>query len=132
MIEEIYSALKVVDVKSEGLKQLKDYVASVYNDSGFEYLKADIKELITETSQIQSITLGVNLDETMRPVEVGIVSINKKKFDHSNAFDNFIGFLSQLGGLLDGKSSGGFNGMSKIRSSGATGADNPLMQNLSR
>ena len=122
----------MVDVKSEGLKQLKDYVASVYNDSGFEYLKADIKELITETSQIQSITLGVNLDETMRPVEVGIVSINKKKFDHSNAFDNFIGFLSQLGGLLDGKSSGGFNGMSKIRSSGATGADNPLMQNLSR
>ena len=131
-IEEIHSALKEVDVKSEGLKQLKDYVASVYNDSGFEYLKADIKELITETSQIQSITLGVNLDETMRPVEVGIVSINKKKFDHSNAFDNFIGFLSQLGGLLDGKSSGGFNGMSKIRSSGATGADNPLMQNLSR
>ena len=131
-IEEIYSALKVVDVKSEGLKQLKDYVASVYNDSGFEYLKADIKELITETSQIQSITLGVNLDETMRPVEVGIVSINKKKFDHSNAFDNFIGFLSQLGGLLDGKSNGNFNGMSKIRSSGATGADNPLMQNLSR
>ena len=131
-IEEIYSALKEIDVRSDGLKQLKDYVASVYNDSGFEYLKADIKELITETSQIQSITLGVNLDETMRPVEVGIVSINKKRFDHSNAFDNFIGFLSQLGGLLDGKSSGGFNGMSKIRSSGATGADNPLMQNLSR
>ena len=131
-IEEIYSALKEIDVRSDGLKQLKDYVASVYNDSGFEYLKADIKELITETSQIQSITLGVNLDETMRPVEVGIVSINKKRFDHSNAFDNFIGFLSQLGGLLDGKSNGNFNGMSKIRSSGATGADNPLMQNLSR
>ncbi len=131
-IEEIYSALKEIDVRSDGLKQLKDYVASVYNDSGFEYLKADIKELITETSQIQSITLGVNLDETMRPVEVGIVSINKKKFDHSNAFDNFIGFLSQLGGLLDGKSNGNFNGMSKIHSSGATGADNPLMQNLSR
>ena len=131
-IEEIYSALKEIDVRSDGLKQLKDYVASVYNDSGFEYLKADIKELITETSQIQSITLGVNLDETMRPVEVGIVSINKKRFDHSNAFDNFIGFLSQLGGLLDGKSNGSFNGMSKIHSSGATGADNPLMQNLSR
>ncbi len=131
-IEEIYSALKEIDVRSDGLKQLKDYVASVYNDSGFEYLKADIKELITETSQIQSITLGVNLDETMRPVEVGIVSINKKRFDHSNAFANFIGFLSQLGGLLDGKSNGSFNGMSKIHSSGATGADNPLMQNLSR
>ncbi|MED9969948.1 MAG: hypothetical protein UFA98_08070 [Ruminococcus sp.] len=131
-IEEIYSALKEIDVRSDGLKQLKDYVASVYNDSGFEYLKADIKELITETSQIQSITLGVNLDETLRPVEVGIVSINKKRFDHSNAFDNFIGFLSQLGSLLDGKSNGNFNGMSKIRSSGATGADNPLMQNLSR
>lgn len=131
-IEEIHSALKEVDVKSEGLRLMKNYVASIYNDSGFEYLKADIKEMITETSQIQSITLGVNLDETMRPVEVGIVSINKKKFDHSNAFDNFIGVLSQLGGLMDGKSNGSFNGMSKIRSSGATGADNPLMQNLSR
>ena len=132
-ISDIHAALKNVDIQSEGVNKLKDYVASIYSDCGFEYLKADIKELITETSQIQSITLGINLDETMRPVEVGIVSINKKKYDHSNILDNFIGFLSQLGGLLDGKSGGeSFNGMSKLRSSGSTAADNPLMQNLSR
>ncbi len=132
-ISDIHAALKNVDIRSEGLRKLRDHVASIYNDCGFEYLKADIKELITETSQIQSITLGINLDETMRPVEVGIMSINKKKFDHSNILDNFIGFLSQLGGLLDGKSGGeSFNGMSKLRSSGATASDNPLMQNLSR
>lgn len=99
-ISDIHAALKNVDIRSEGLRKLRDHVASIYNDCGFEYLKADIKELITETSQIQSITLGINLDETMRPVEVGIMSINKKKFDHSNILDNFIGFLSQLGGLL--------------------------------
>ena len=132
-ISNIHAALDKVDIRSEGLTQLKEYVASIYHNSGFAYLKADIRELITETSQIQSITLGVNLDETMRPVEVGIVSINKKKFDHSNILDNFIGFLSQLGGLLDGKSGGeSFNGMGKLRSAGATAADNPLMQNLSR
>lgn len=131
-IEEINGLLKKSDVKSEGMKQLKDYVASIYNDSGFEYLKADIKKLITETSQIQSITLGVNLDETMRPTSVGIVSINKKRFDHSNVLDNFIGFLNNLGGWLEGRYNGDFNGMSKINSSGTTGADNPLMKNLTR
>lgn len=131
-IEEINGLLKKSDVKSEGMKQLKDYVASIYNDSGFEYLKADIKKLITETSQIQSITLGVNLDETMRPTSVGIVSINKKRFDHSNVLDNFIGFLNNLGGWLEGRYNGDFNGMSKISSSGTTGADNPLMKNLTR
>ena len=61
-ITEIHKALSGTPVQSEGMLRLKEYVSSIYNGSGFEYLSADIKALLTETSEIQSITLGVNLD----------------------------------------------------------------------
>ena len=76
-ITEIHKALSGTPVQSEGMLSLKEYVSSIYNGSGFEYLSADIKALLTETSEIQSITLGVNLDSMLRPVEVGIMSLNQ-------------------------------------------------------
>lgn len=128
-ITEIKETLQKFPVKSEGLKQLRDYVSSVYNDSGFKYLSEDIKELLTETDEIKSITLGVNLDSMFRPVEVGIMSINKERIEHSGImkkFNKFIEFLPLVGDLLDGKNVD----MTRMRSVGTSAEDDPLMKNL--
>ncbi len=128
-ITEIKETLQKFPVKSEGLKQLRDYVSSVYNDSGFKYLSEDIKELLTETDEIKSITLGVNLDSMLRPVEVGIMSINKERIEHSGImkkFNKFIEFLPLVGDLLDGKNVD----MTRMRSVGTSAEDDPLMKNL--
>ena len=114
-ITEIHFALGDTPVKSEGLRRMKDYVASIYNESGFEYLSADIKALLTETSEIRSITVGVNLDSMLRPVEVGIMSVNHKSFNHT------------IGAMLDGRS---VDSLTKIHSGGGTAEDDPLMKNL--
>ena len=126
-ITEIHFALGDTPVKSEGLRRMKDYVASIYNESGFEYLSADIKALLTETSEIRSITVGVNLDSMLRPVEVGIMSVNHKSFNHTGILDKFIGFLPQIGAMLDGRS---VDSLTKIHSGGGTAEDDPLMKNL--
>ena len=128
-IADLHRTLTENPVKSEGLRQLRDYVAAIYNESGFEYLRRDIKSLLTETSEIKSITLGVNLDSSLRPVEVGIMSINHETFNHTGILDRFIGFLPKVGEMLDGKAS---FGMSKMRTVGTSGESDPLMNGLCR
>ena len=44
-ISGINEALTNNPIKSEGLKELKEFVSSVYNESGFENLYSDIKSL---------------------------------------------------------------------------------------
>ena len=126
-ITEIHKALSGTPVQSEGMLRLKEYVSSIYNGSGFEYLSADIKALLTETSEIQSITLGVNLDSMLRPVEVGIMSVNHKRFNHTGVLDKFIKFLPQIGAMMDGRA---VDSLTKIHSGGGTAEDDPLMKNL--
>ncbi|MBQ3300287.1 MAG: IS66 family transposase zinc-finger binding domain-containing protein [Ruminococcus sp.] len=126
-ITEIHKALSGTPVQSEGMLRLKEYVSSIYNGSGFEYLSADIKALLTETSEIQNITLGVNLDSMLRPVEVGIMSVNHKRFNHTGVLDKFIKFLPQIGAMMDGRA---VDSLTKIHSGGGTAEDDPLMKNL--
>ena len=62
-ITQIKSTLETIDVKSEGLLQLKRNVQAIYNGSGFPDLKNDIEETLAKAQRLKSITLGVNLDE---------------------------------------------------------------------
>ena len=127
-ISGINQALNEFPVRSAGLNALKDYVSSVYDESGFEQLKADIRELQTETSKIRSITLGVNLDSSLCPEEVGILSINDDRFDHSGILDNFLGFCAKFSDVLNAS----FGSMTKIHKVGLSGEEDPLMKNLTR
>lgn len=133
-ITGIHNALNNNPIRSEGLKSLREYVSSVYTDSGFDQLKKDISKLTTETSRIKSITLGVNLDEMLRPTSVGLMSINKEKFDHSTILDNFLGYLSMFSNVITKPASAGsaFNGMTRVHSVGNSAGDDPLMKNLTR
>ena len=100
-ITGIQQAFRECNVKSVGLRKMEEYVSSVCESSGFEYLRSDIQNLLTETSRIRSITLGVNLDEMLCLVEVGILSINEDKFDHSGILDNFLGFCAKMTELIN-------------------------------
>ena len=128
-ISGIYQSLADHDIQSEGLKQLKEYVNSVYEESGFEYLKEDIKGLVDDVGQVKSVSVGVNLDSLMHPVEVGIVSINDTPFTRPSLLNKFLGFTATKNELTHGA---GFDGMQKIHSVGQTAGDSPLMSTLSR
>ncbi|MBR2176755.1 MAG: DNA mismatch repair protein [Clostridia bacterium] len=116
-------------IQSVGLKEMRDYVSSVYNESGFEYLNEDIKGLMKEISAIRSLSLGVNLDSRMRPVEVGIVSLNNEPFSRPGLLGKFLDFASKKNEIHNGTS---FDGMMKIHTVGKVAGDDPLMSTLSR
>ncbi len=128
-ITGIAQALSEIPVKSEGLNRMKEFVSSVCTKSGFDHLKEDIDELIKETAEIHSISLGVNLDNRLRPVEVGILSINRERFLRTGIFSKFFNFASKKNELLGGSS---FSGMTKIHTVGRSAEDSPLMNNLRR
>ncbi len=128
-IDGIHASLSEHDIHSEGLVHLRDYVTSVYNESGFQFLHDDIKNLVSEIGAIKSISLGVNLDNRMVPKEVGIVSINDKPFTKPNFLNKFLDFTSKKNELHNGTS---FDGMTKIHTVGNVSGDDPLMSNLSR
>lgn len=128
-ISGIYQSLSEHDIHSEGLLELKEFVGSVYNQNGFEYLHDDIKELVGEIGQVKSLSIGVNLDSRLRPVEVGIVSINNEPFTRPGLLSKFLDFSSKKNEISSGA---GFHGMTKIHMAGKVAGDDPLMRNLSR
>ena len=128
-ITGINESLTENPINSVGLKKMKEYVSSVYNESGFEHLNEDIKSMMGDIGQIRSVSLGVNLDSHMRPVEVGIVSLNDEKFVRPGVLQQFLDFASKKSEIHGGAS---FDGMTKIHTVGKAAGEDPLMNNLSR
>lgn len=79
-IEKFKECLNHENIASQGLRQLKELVDTVYKASGFVYLKQDIYRLTEDVSRYKSITLGVNLDGNLNPSEVLLLSINNTVF----------------------------------------------------
>ena len=98
----IKTALENSKIQSEGLKKLLELVNGIYSDSGFPALKEDIKRVINDTGKIKSLTLGINLNRSLTPVEVGVVSVNNKHYSRIGVLSNFYEYASQKDGLHDG------------------------------
>ncbi len=101
-ITSIKETLEQIDIKSEGLLKLREMVSEIYSDNGFTELKADITELFSMVRDIKSITLGVNLDNLLRPKTVGVISINDKAFTDSGLLKRFINFAANQSELNHG------------------------------
>lgn len=107
-ITAIKATLEELDIKSEGLLKLREKVQAIYADSGFTDLKSDIGEMFSMVRNIKSITLGVNLDNMLRPKTVGVISINDKAFTDSGLLKRFMSFASNQSELHHGTEVTGF------------------------
>jgi len=68
-------------IKSDGLKAFFEYINEVHDSQDFKTLvkeTANLRE--TLTTKISSITIGINFDHAMRPVESVLLSIGSKPF----------------------------------------------------
>lgn len=107
-ITQIKNTLESIDVKSQGLLQLKANVQSIYNESGFPDLKKDINDTLAKAQTMKSITLGVNLDDLLRPKTVGVISLNDKHFTDSGILKRFMKFANHESELHHGNDVSGF------------------------
>lgn len=152
-ITNIKETLESLDIQSEGMLTLKKNVQQIYADSGFPQLKEDINEALARARKLKSITIGVNLDNMLKPKTVGVVSLNDTEFTDSGLLRKFVDFASKKDELHHGNDVSGFTayhpanpstlnfGIStavsgaqqdvSVFSSGVTGAD-PLSNSLKK
>ena len=101
-ITSIKDTLESLDIKSKGLLRLREIVRDIYNHSGFSQLKDDINETFEKARTLKSITLGVNLDNLLKPQTVGVISLNDQHFSDSGLLKKFINFAKSESELHHG------------------------------
>ncbi|MBO4261905.1 MAG: hypothetical protein J5921_04730 [Clostridia bacterium] len=63
---------------SDGLNKLRELITSIVNDQNYHELVALLPTLSDDIKGIQSVTLGVNLDNELHPVESVLLSVSEK------------------------------------------------------
>ena len=100
-VESLQACLGSADLKSKGLQDLKAGIGRIYDDNAFKELKADISDLKATTSNLKSVTVGINLNERFEAREIGLISVNSKAFSKSPLLDNFTNRIARRDNLND-------------------------------
>ena len=74
-------------IESPGINALFDKIGEISKKDWYTNAKNYVETACNELKDIQSITLGVNLDAQLGVQEVGVVSINTQKFTTNTIFD---------------------------------------------
>lgn len=119
-------------LRAAGLVQLRDTLAAVERDEVFQNLVRELPAMLEQVRSIASISIGVNLDHDLRPVEATLLSVNARKYRGSSP--------SLFTTLFGAGSSEEWNGIARLhtasennRRAGLGGEfDNPMLQPLFR
>lgn len=102
-VEAIHECLSDREITSEGLIRLREYADSLYHDNAFAELKKDIEEVKASTTDLKSVTLGVNLNARFEAESIGVISINNRHFTKSGVIGTFSDAITaRSGGVQDG------------------------------
>ena len=93
-VESMKKCLEEEDIRSEGLKRLREHISALYDEAFFTQMKEDIDSLKIKASEVQSVTLGVNVNQRFEAVSVGLVSVNSKPFKKSGILSHFADAIS--------------------------------------
>jgi len=73
---------------SEALKGLVEYFALVYNSEYFDEVKRETDECLRILAKgVKSVTVGINFDDMMRPVEAMLLSVSTDSIKKKGRFD---------------------------------------------
>lgn len=101
-VEAMQDCLNEYSVESDGLRGFAKYVDGLYHDAGFGEMKADIAALKVHSSEIKSVTVGINVNERFEATELGLISINNRYFKKSGIISNFADALGAKQKIQDG------------------------------
>jgi len=89
-LDDVRDIFTKFDVQSELLQSLWEAVKPLCTGEEYETLKKKISEHAYSVKNIKSITIGVNLDPQLRPLEAGVVSVNDRSFVSGNLLDRIL------------------------------------------
>jgi DNA mismatch repair protein MutS len=123
------------DLRSEGLCRLREMVNAIVKEESFRALQAELPDLLTQIRSVKSVTIGVNLDEQLRPMEATLLSINTNRFkgislSFLNLFMNKKARKAENEGIASLHSAGQADGFIARLQESDTPLMNPLFKDL--
>lgn len=79
------------NLKSEGMKRLLCLINDISNDESFLSLQEELPKLQIGLRKINSVTIGINLDEMFYPKEAILVSLNEQVYRERSLFAKITG-----------------------------------------
>lgn len=86
-IREIFSAYPV---KSQLLQGLWQILEPLCTGSSFEQLREEVRQQVNLSKNIRSISIGINLDSQLRPLEAGVLDIHDTYFMSGDLMDRLL------------------------------------------
>lgn len=78
-------------LRSQGLQTMHSELKNIIAEETFQSLEKNLPGLIAKLKGIPSITIGINLDHELRPVEATLLSVNDKPFKGGSLLQQLIG-----------------------------------------
>lgn len=116
-ISKMKDCLNSTPIKSKGLLSLKKVVKDIHESGGFDLLKEDIDATFEKARSLRSITIGVNLDDMLRPYSAGVLALNDKEFSSGGLLKKFMSFAANQDELNHGTDFTGLRSFHSAQSS---------------
>lgn len=78
------------ELQSPAFRTLADVVYELCESEYYRDLNEDLARLSSRIREVKSITVGVNLDNELRPKDAGVISINAETFKSGKALDKIL------------------------------------------
>lgn len=97
MVEILHSVED--SLHSEGLRNLYEEIQKAQNDPKYQSLVEELPGLLSRLQSSASITIGVNLDASLRPVQATLLSVNEKPFTDQSLLNKLFGIRTDREGI---------------------------------
>jgi DNA mismatch repair protein MutS len=84
---------------SDGLRELREEIRKAQNDSMYQSLVKELPELLSKLRGCASLTIGVNLDASLRPIQATLLSVNDKPFTDQSLLNRLFGLRKDSVGI---------------------------------
>ncbi len=78
-------------IQADGWRALRDHMAQIVQDPVYQQLTCALPDMLRIVRAKVSVTIGVNLDDQLRPIAATLVSVNEERFTASTFLDRLLG-----------------------------------------
>jgi hypothetical protein len=86
-------------IRSEGLRDFQEEICKAQNDPKYQSLVKELPALLSKLRGCTSITIGVNLDASLRPIQATLLSVNEKQFTDQSLLNRLFGLQNDSEGI---------------------------------
>ncbi len=92
VVDRLHEGLSLAreQIKSPAFLALSAFLSELVESEYYRELNERLRALTSRMREVRSLTIGVNLDSAMRPVDAGVISINAEKFKSGRALDKIL------------------------------------------